>query len=71
MVHEIHKLVSNQEETDTRVVLYLSCAVKLRYKSAAVVRTPDTNISLSSYTMLTPSHSPSTWILDLENIVKL
>lgn len=41
--HEIHELTSNQEETDTRVVLYLNYAVKLGYKSA-VVRTPDTDI---------------------------
>ena len=40
---EIHELVSNQEETDTRVVLYLQYAAKLGYKSA-VVRTPDTYI---------------------------
>lgn len=40
---EIHELVSNQEETDTRVVLYLKYAVKLGYKSA-VVRTPDSDI---------------------------
>ena len=42
-VSEIHKLESNQEETDTRVVLYLNYAVKLAYKSA-VVRTPDSDI---------------------------
>ena len=42
-VREIHELVSNQEETDTRVVLCLNYAVKLGYKSA-VVRTPDTDI---------------------------
>ena len=41
--HEIHELVSNQEETDSRVVLYLKYAVKLGYKSA-VVRTPDGDI---------------------------
>ena len=40
---EIHELLSNQEETDTRVVLYLQYAAKLGYKSA-VVRTPDTDI---------------------------
>ena len=39
-VHEIQELMSNQEETDTRVVLYLKYAVQLGYKSA-VVRTPD------------------------------
>ena len=45
MVQEIHEVVWNQEETDTRVVLYLTYAVKLGYKSA-VVRTPDTDIIL-------------------------
>ncbi|XP_072029165.1 uncharacterized protein [Amphiura filiformis] len=40
---EIHELESNQEETDTRVVLYLKYAAKMGYKSA-VVRTPDTDI---------------------------
>lgn len=44
-VSEIHELVSNQEETDTRVVLYLKYAVQMGYKSA-VVRTPDTDIFL-------------------------
>ena len=34
---------SNQEETDTRVVLYLHHAVSLGYRKA-VVRTPDTDI---------------------------
>ena len=43
MVQEIHELVLNHEETDTQVVLYLSYAVKLGYKSA-VVRTPDSDI---------------------------
>ena len=42
---EIHELVSNQEETDTRVVLYLMYAAKLGYKPAGV-RTPDTDIFL-------------------------
>ena len=37
---EIQELLSNQEETDTRVVLYLKYAVKLGYKSA-VVSMPD------------------------------
>ena len=37
---EIHALVSNQEETDTRLVLYLKYAVMHGYKSA-VVMTPD------------------------------
>lgn len=40
---EIHELMSNQEETDTRIVLYLKYAAKIEYKSA-VVRTPDTDI---------------------------
>ena len=45
-VCELHEIYSNQEETDTRVVLYLHYAAALRilrYKSA-VVRTPDTDI---------------------------
>ncbi len=40
---EISELASNQEETDTRVVLYLKFAASKGYKSA-VVRTPDTDI---------------------------
>ena len=40
---EIYELRSNQEETDTRVVLYLKYAISLGYKSA-VVRTPDSDI---------------------------
>lgn len=42
---EIHALRSNQEETDSRVVLYLQQAVKWGYKSS-VVRTPDTDIMM-------------------------
>ncbi|KAJ8248142.1 hypothetical protein GJAV_G00238790 [Gymnothorax javanicus] len=42
-VTEIHALCSNQEETDSRVVLYLHHAVKLGFKPA-IVRTPDTDI---------------------------
>ena len=42
-IREIEELVSNQEETDTRGVLYLNYAVRLGFKSA-VVRTPDTDI---------------------------
>ena len=42
---EIRALRSNQEETDTRVVLYLHQAVEWGYKSS-VVRTPDTDILL-------------------------
>ena len=41
--NEIHELVSNQEETDTRTVLYLKYAAKLGHKSE-VVRTPDIDI---------------------------
>ncbi|KAL7397163.1 hypothetical protein ABVT39_017800 [Epinephelus coioides] len=42
-VIEIHALQSDQEETDSRVVLYLHYAVKLGFKSA-VVTTPDSDI---------------------------
>ena len=42
-VQEIHELVSNQEETNTRVVLYLSYTVRLGYQSA-VLRTPDNDM---------------------------
>ena len=42
-VYELPTIYSTQEETDTRVVLYLHHAVTLGYKSA-VVRTPDTDI---------------------------
>ena len=60
-VREIHELVSNQEETDTRVVLYLNYAVKLGYKSAEV-RTPDTDIF---FILLHYAHSiPLTIYLD-------
>lgn len=44
-MHELPTLYSNQEETDTRVVLYLHHAASLGYKDA-VVRTPDTDISV-------------------------
>jgi len=40
---EIPQLKSTQEETDTRVVLYLLYAAQLGHK-VAVVRTPDTDI---------------------------
>ncbi|KAF3837908.1 hypothetical protein F7725_009676 [Dissostichus mawsoni] len=40
---EIYELRSNQEETDSRIVLYLHQAFKWGYKSS-VVRTPDTDI---------------------------
>ena len=60
-VSEIHKLESNQEETDTRVVLYLNYAVKLGYKSA-VVRTPNSDIF---FILLHYAHSiPLTIYLD-------
>ena len=42
-MNELPTLHSTQEETDTRVVLYLHHAVALGYKNA-VVRTPDTDI---------------------------
>jgi hypothetical protein len=42
-VHQLPTINSNQEETDTRVVLYLHHAAALGYKSA-VVRSPDTDI---------------------------
>lgn len=42
-VHEVPVIYSNQEETDTRVVLYLHHAAALGYHDA-VVRTPDTDI---------------------------
>ena len=40
---DILERTSNQEETDTRVILYLHYASKLVYKSA-VVRNPDADI---------------------------
>ena len=36
-------MYSDQEETDTRVVIYLKYTAKLSFKSA-VVRTPDSDI---------------------------
>ena len=42
-VSEIQELMSNQEETDTRIVLYLRYIAKKGFKSA-VVRSPDTDI---------------------------
>jgi len=42
-VRELSTIYSNQEETDTRVVLYLHHACALGYKNA-VVRTADTDI---------------------------
>ena len=50
---EIHELSSDQEETDTWVVLYLHYAAKLGYKSV-VVRTPDSDIF---FILLHYSHS--------------
>ena len=40
-IQEIHVLKSNQEETDSRVVLYLNYADELNF-SSAVVKSPDT-----------------------------
>ena len=58
-IHEIEELVSNQE-TDTRVVLYLDYAVRRGFKSA-VVRTSDTDI----FIVLHYAHSiPITIYLD-------
>ena len=42
-VNEVQELASDQEETDTRMILYLMYAITLGYKSV-VVRTPDTDI---------------------------
>ena len=42
-MQEIHELMSDQEETDTRVVLYFKYAAGLGYKSA-VIRTSNTDI---------------------------
>ena len=53
--HDIHELSSDQEEKDTRVVLYLHYAAMLGYKSA-VVRTPDSDIF---FILLHHSHSVS------------
>ena len=41
--NEIPELLSNQEETDTRVVLYINYAKELGFQST-IVRTPDTDI---------------------------
>ena len=41
--NEIFSMNSNQEETDTRVVLYIDYAQKCGFKNA-VIRTPDTDI---------------------------
>ncbi|XP_052812099.1 uncharacterized protein LOC128239473 isoform X2 [Mya arenaria] len=57
---EIPELSSNQEETDTRVVIYLKYAATQGYKSA-VVRTPDTDLILLH-------HAPS---IDLDIYIDL
>ena len=41
-IREIHGLKSNQEETDSRVVLYLNFIDELGF-SSAVVKSPDTD----------------------------
>ena len=43
MLSEIHSLQSNQEETDTGIVVYIKHAEDQGFKSA-VVRTPDTDV---------------------------
>ena len=43
MLSEIHSLQSNQEETDTRIVIYIKHAEDQGFKSA-VVREPDTDV---------------------------
>ena len=42
-VTEIHELYSNQEETDTRIIMCLHYAAKQGFKSA-VIRSPDSDI---------------------------
>ena len=60
-MQESYELMSDQEETDTRVVLYLQYAAGLGYKSA-IVRTPDTEIFMI---LLHHAHSiPLTIFLD-------
>ena len=60
-VQEIHELMSDQEETEIRVVLYLKYAAGLGYKSA-VIWTPDTDIFMI---LLHHAHSiPLTVFLD-------
>ena len=59
--NEIEGMASNQEETDTRVVLYVKYAVQLGYKSA-MVTTPDSDIF---FILLHHAHSlPITIYLD-------
>ena len=43
MLSEIHSLQSNQEETDTSIVIYIKYAEDQGFKSV-VVRTPDTDV---------------------------
>ena len=45
MNNEVHSLRSNQEETDTQVVLYIKYAHDKGFKSV-VVHTPDSDISM-------------------------
>ena len=47
-VTEIHELYSNQEETDTRIIMYLHYVAKQGFKSA-VVRSPDSDIFIMLY----------------------
>ena len=55
--------MSNQEETDTRIVLYLKYAAKLGFPSA-VVRTPDTDVFFTL--LLHANNIPLTIFLDIE-----
>ena len=50
MLSEIHSLQSNQEETDTGIVIYIKHAEDQGFKSA-VVRAPDTDVSSSFFFM--------------------
>uniref|UniRef100_UPI00358FE108 uncharacterized protein n=1 Tax=Myxine glutinosa TaxID=7769 RepID=UPI00358FE108 len=65
-VRELPTIYSNQEETDTRVVLYLHHAAALGYKNA-VVRTPDTYLRDSSLPR-SCHQADCTWIPDQGNI---
>ena len=51
---EISSLESTQEETDTRVILYIDYAQRNEYKYARV-KSPDSDIFLFFYTMQTTS----------------
>ena len=55
---EVCDLRSNQEETDTRIVLYIQFAAQKGFQSV-VVRTPDTDIF---FILLHHSHNVSTTI---------